>query len=67
VIPQKEDVAVVEDLGDISHVYPDATSAVSHLTLHVRHGEVMATVGPSGRGKSTVLRSPSSASNCPAF
>ena len=53
---QKEDVAVVEHLGDTSDVYPDGTSAVSHPTLHLRHREVMVTVGPSGRGKSTVLR-----------
>ena len=43
-------------LDDVSRVYPDGTSAVSHLTLHVRHGEVMVIVGPSGCGKSTVLR-----------
>jgi multiple sugar transport system ATP-binding protein len=43
-------------LDDVSHVYPDGTSAVSHLTLHVRHAEVMVLVGPSGCGKSTVLR-----------
>src|SRR6266508_1840049 len=43
-------------LDDVSRVYPDGTSAVSHLTLHVRHGELMVIVGPSGCGKSTVLR-----------
>jgi multiple sugar transport system ATP-binding protein len=43
-------------LDDVSRVYPDGTSAVSHLSLHVRHGEVMVLVGPSGCGKSTVLR-----------
>jgi len=43
-------------LDDISHVYPDGTSAVSHLTLHVQHAEMMVIVGPSGCGKSTVLR-----------
>ena len=43
-------------LDDVSRVYPDGTSAVSHLTLHVRNGEVMVIVGPSGCGKSTVLR-----------
>jgi multiple sugar transport system ATP-binding protein len=43
-------------LDDVSRVYPDGTSAVSHLSLHVRHGELMVIVGPSGCGKSTVLR-----------
>jgi multiple sugar transport system ATP-binding protein len=43
-------------LNDVSRVYPDGTSAVSHLTLHVRPGELMVIVGPSGCGKSTVLR-----------
>jgi multiple sugar transport system ATP-binding protein len=43
-------------LDDVSQRYPDGTSAVSHLTLHVRHGEIMVILGPSGCGKSTVLR-----------
>jgi multiple sugar transport system ATP-binding protein len=43
-------------LDDVSRVYPDGTAAVSHLTLHVRHGELLVIVGPSGCGKSTVLR-----------
>ena len=43
-------------LDDVSRVYPDGTAAVSHLTLHVRHGEVLVVVGPSGCGKSTTLR-----------
>src|SRR4051812_34049451 len=43
-------------LDDVSRVYQDGTSAVSHLNLYVRHGELMVIVGPSGCGKSTVLR-----------
>jgi multiple sugar transport system ATP-binding protein len=43
-------------LDDVSRVFPDGSSAVSHLTLHVRNGELMVIVGPSGCGKSTVLR-----------
>ena len=43
-------------LDDVSRVHPDGTAAVSHLSLHVRHGELMVIVGPSGSGKSTVLR-----------
>jgi multiple sugar transport system ATP-binding protein len=37
-------------------VFPDGSSAVSHLSLHVRDAELMVIVGPSGCGKSTVLR-----------
>src|SRR4029450_9649306 len=43
-------------LDDVSRVFADGSSAVSHLTLHVRNGELMVIVGPSGCGKSTVLR-----------
>jgi multiple sugar transport system ATP-binding protein len=43
-------------LDDVSRVYPDGTTAVSHLTLYVRDSELMVIVGPSGCGKSTVLR-----------
>jgi multiple sugar transport system ATP-binding protein len=43
-------------LDDVSRVYPDGTAAVSHLSLHVRHAELLAVVGPSGCGKSTTLR-----------
>jgi multiple sugar transport system ATP-binding protein len=43
-------------LDNVSRVYPDGTRAVSHLSLHVRHGELMVILGPSGCGKSTVLR-----------
>jgi multiple sugar transport system ATP-binding protein len=43
-------------LDNVSRVHPDGTSAVSDLTLHVRHAELMVILGPSGCGKSTVLR-----------
>jgi multiple sugar transport system ATP-binding protein len=43
-------------LDDVSRAYPDGTRAVSHLTLHVRDGELLAVVGPSGCGKTTALR-----------
>jgi multiple sugar transport system ATP-binding protein len=43
-------------LDNVSRVYPDGTTAVTHLSLHVRHGELMVILGPSGCGKSTLLR-----------
>ncbi len=43
-------------LDDVSRVYADGGVAVAGLTLHVRHGELLALVGPSGSGKSSILR-----------
>ena len=43
-------------LDDVSRIFPDGSTAVSHLTLHVRNGELLVIVGPSGCGKSSVLR-----------
>jgi multiple sugar transport system ATP-binding protein len=43
-------------LDDVSRIYPDGTSAVSHLSLYVRDAELLVIVGPSGCGKSTILR-----------
>jgi multiple sugar transport system ATP-binding protein len=43
-------------LEDVTRVHPDGSFAVAHLTLHVRDGELLALVGPSGSGKSSTLR-----------
>jgi osmoprotectant transport system ATP-binding protein len=40
----------------VSKRFPDGTTAVDHLDLEVRKGEVTVLVGPSGCGKTTTLR-----------
>ena len=43
-------------LDDVWKVYPDGTTAVRSLDLHIADGEFLVLVGPSGCGKSTSLR-----------
>jgi len=43
-------------LEDVGKVYPDGTVAVGDISLEVRAGELTVLIGPSGYGKSTVLR-----------
>src|SRR5262249_16324905 len=40
----------------VSKVYPDGTTAVSHFDLNVPDGQFVVLVGPSGCGKTTALR-----------
>ncbi len=40
----------------MTKVYPDGTQAVSSVDLDVEDGQLMVLVGPSGRGKTTILR-----------
>jgi osmoprotectant transport system ATP-binding protein len=40
----------------VSKRFPDGTTAVTHLDLEVRDGQVTVLVGPSGCGKTTTLR-----------
>jgi len=44
------------DFEQVSKVYPDGTTAVSHFDLSVPDGQFMVLVGPSGCGKTTALR-----------
>jgi NitT/TauT family transport system ATP-binding protein len=53
-VTAKSGVAV--DLRNISRVFPGPVSAVDPLDLHIAAGEFLALIGPSGRGKSTLLR-----------
>lgn len=53
--PDKQDDAVLSfDDTEISY---DGETAVKHITLSVRAGEILAILGEAGSGKSTVLRS----------
>jgi multiple sugar transport system ATP-binding protein len=40
----------------VTKVFPDGTTAVQDLTLHIDDGQIVVVVGPSGCGKTTVLR-----------
>ena len=48
-------MAAVE-FEQVSKVYPDGTTAVSHFDLNVEDGQFVVLVGPSGCGKTTALR-----------
>lgn len=44
------------DVEDVSFSYEENQEVLEHVTLHVRPGETVAVVGPSGGGKSTLCR-----------
>ncbi len=43
------------DFEDVTFSYEEGTPVLDHLNLHVREGESIALVGPTGAGKSTVI------------
>src|SRR4051812_16887371 len=43
------------ELSDVSHVYPNGTRALDHVTLSIPRG-MYGLLGPNGAGKSTLMR-----------
>ena len=43
------------DFQDVTFAYEEGTNVLEHMDLHVRAGESIALVGPTGAGKSTII------------
>ena len=43
------------DFNDVTFAYEEGINILEHFTLHVRPGETIALVGPTGAGKTTVI------------
>ena len=41
---------------DLSYHYDDGTQVLSHIDFHAKRGQIIALIGPSGEGKTTLLR-----------
>ena len=52
---QLPDITGEVDFRDVTFGYEESTTVLEHLNLHVRAGESVALVGPTGAGKSTVV------------
>jgi cobalt/nickel transport system ATP-binding protein len=45
----------IVEVKDLTHIYPDGTTAIENISLRITHGESVAIVGANGAGKSTLL------------
>lgn len=60
-IKDKEDAVVLKDVrgnvdfNDVTFAYEDDIHILEHFDLHVKQGETIALVGPTGAGKTTII------------
>jgi len=60
-IKDKEDAVVLEnvrgviDFNDVTFAYEEDATILEHFDLHVKQGETIALVGPTGAGKTTII------------
>ena len=60
-IQDKEDAVTLShvkgkvDFNDVTFCYEDGVNILEHLDLHVKPGETIALVGPTGAGKTTII------------
>ncbi|MCI8770550.1 MAG: ABC transporter ATP-binding protein [Lachnospiraceae bacterium] len=50
-----KDIAGKVDFNDVTFAYDDGINILEHFELHVRPGETIALVGPTGAGKTTII------------
>lgn len=50
-----KDISGQVDFEDVTFAYEEGTNVLEHMTLHVKAGESIALVGPTGAGKSTII------------
>jgi len=50
-----KDIAGKVDFNDVTFAYDDGINILEHFELHVKPGETIALVGPTGAGKTTVI------------
>jgi len=61
VIKDKENSVVLDhiqgdiDFNDVTFAYEDDINVLEHFNLHVKQGETIALVGPTGAGKTTII------------
>lgn len=60
-IQEKENAVVLEnvrgviDFNDVTFAYEEGVNILEHFDLHVKQGETIALVGPTGAGKTTII------------
>lgn len=50
-----KDVKGQVDFENVTFAYEEGNSVISHMNLHIRPGETIALVGPTGAGKTTII------------